>query len=90
MKNRFYELSGRTKELQLDFWNYYKVLESGQILILGIGTFFLVAFSIHALIQGDISVGTFAFLYTTFGTLLEPLSAFVYGIPKPLPGYSGF
>ena len=80
IKNRFNQLSEMTKQLQLDFWNYYKILESGQIAILGLGTFFLIYFSIHSLIAGTISIGTFVFIYTTFGTLLSPLSSFVYGI----------
>jgi ATP-binding cassette, subfamily B, heavy metal transporter len=80
IKNRFNKLSEMTKQLQLDFWNYYKMLESGQIAILGLGAFFLVYFSIQSLIAGAISIGTFVFIYTTFGTLLGPLSSFVYGI----------
>ncbi len=80
VKNRFNKLSEMTKQLQLDFWNYYKMLESGQISILGLGAFFLVYFSVQSLMAGAISIGTFVFIYTTFGTLLGPLSSFVYGI----------
>ncbi len=80
IKNRFNQLSEMTKQLQLDFWNYYKILESGQIGILGLGTFFLIYFSVHSLIEGTISIGTFVFIYTTFGTLVSHLSGFVYGI----------
>ncbi|HTC21027.1 MAG TPA: ABC transporter ATP-binding protein [bacterium] len=80
IKKRFNELSDKTKQLQLDFWNYFKLLESGQIAILGLGTFFLVYFSIHSVLAGAITIGTFVFIYTAFGALLSPLSSFVYGI----------
>ena len=80
VKNRFVELSGKTKELQLDFWNYYKLLEAGQIFILGIGTFFLIALSVRDLTAGTMGIGTFVFIFTTFGTLQGPLSGFVFGI----------
>lgn len=80
VKTRFGELSEKTKELQLDFWNYYKLLESGQLLIVGLGTFFLILLSIQSFVAGKITIGTFVFIFTTFGTLLSPLSSFVYGI----------
>ncbi len=77
---RFWEISEKTKELQLNFWNYYKTLESGQLLIVGLGTFFLIFFSIHSFVSGNVTVGTFVFIFTAFGSLLSPLSGFVHGI----------
>jgi ATP-binding cassette subfamily B protein len=79
-RERFAVLSEKTKDLQLEFWNYFKLLESGQILILGLGSFFLIFFSIQGLIAGRMGVGTFVFIFTTFGSLLGPLYGFVYGI----------
>jgi ATP-binding cassette subfamily B protein len=79
-RDRFAALSGKTKEYQLEFWNYFKLMESGQILILGVGTFFLIYFSIQGLVAGRMGVGTFVFIFTTFGSLLGPLYGFVYGI----------
>jgi len=78
--SRFNEISEKTKELQLNFWNHYKTLESGQLLIVGLGTFFLIFFSIQSFTAGRITVGTFVFIFTTFGSLLSPLSGFVHGI----------
>jgi ATP-binding cassette, subfamily B, heavy metal transporter len=80
VKNRFAELSGKTKELQLDFWNYYKLLEAGQLLILGLGTFFLIYYSVREIMSGNMGIGTFVFIFTTFGTLVAHLSGFVFGI----------
>ncbi len=77
---RFWEISQKTKELQLNFWNHYRTLESGKLLIVGLGTFFLIFFSIQSFISGAITVGTFVFIFTAFGLLLNPLSSFVYGI----------
>ena len=80
VQNRYAALSGKTKELQLDFWNSYKLMESGQLLILGLGTFFLILFSLRDLTAGRIGTGTFVFIFTTFGSLMGPLSGFVFGI----------
>jgi len=80
VKNRFSALSGKTRELQLDFWNSYKVMESGQLLILGLGTFFLIYFSLQDLTSGRIGTGTFVFIFTVYGSLMGPLSGFVFGI----------
>ncbi len=80
VKNRYAALSGKTKELQLDFWNSYKLMESGQLLILGLGSFFLIFFSLRDLTAGRIGNGTFVFIFTTYGSLMAPLSGFVFGI----------
>jgi ATP-binding cassette subfamily B protein len=80
VQTRFHALSAKTKELQLDFWNYFKLLESGQLIILGLGSFFLIYFSIRGLLTGGMGIGTFVFVFTTFVTLLGPLSSFVFGI----------
>ena len=80
VKNRFSALSGKTREFQLDFWNSYKVMESGQLLILGLGTFFLIYFSLQDLTSGRIGTGTFVFIFTVYGSLMGPLSGFVFGI----------
>ncbi|HXL72291.1 MAG TPA: ABC transporter ATP-binding protein, partial [bacterium] len=78
--SRFWEISEKTRELQLDFWNHYRTLESGQLLIVGLGVFFLVFFSIRSFVSGNITVGTFVFIFTSFTSLLSPLSGFVQGI----------
>jgi ATP-binding cassette subfamily B protein len=80
VQNRYAALSEKTKELQLDFWNSYKLMESGQLLILGLGTFFLILFSLRDLIAGRIGTGTFVFIFITYGSLMGPLSGFVFGI----------
>jgi ATP-binding cassette subfamily B protein len=79
-QGRFYEISDRARTLQLSFWDYYKTLEAGQVLIIGLGTFALIGLSMRSFIEGQITIGTFVFLFTTFGTLLQPLSGFVMGI----------
>jgi ATP-binding cassette subfamily B protein len=80
VQNRYAALSQKTKELQLDFWNSYKLMESGQLLILGLGIFFLILFSLQDLTAGRIGTGTFVFIFTVFGSLMGPLSGFVFGI----------
>lgn len=80
VQGRFYDLSARTQELQLDFWDHFKLMEGGQLFIVGIGAFALIYLSIQSLVAGTIGIGTFVFLFTTYGTLMQPLSGFVMGI----------
>src|SRR5579871_700459 len=80
MEGRFFDISEKTRELQQHFWDQYKVSESGQYFIVGIGTFFLIYFSMGDIKAKTLSMGGFVFVFTQFGTLLQYLSGFVMGI----------
>jgi ATP-binding cassette subfamily B protein len=80
IKNKFAKLVETTKQKFLKNWDYYKWTASGQGLILGIGTLFLVYFPVKSFLAGNLSLGTLTFIYTTFGVLSESLFSFVYGL----------
>jgi len=80
VQNRFFDISDKTRQLQLGFWNQFKPLEAGQFFIVGMGTLSLIYISLQGVRAGALSIGTFAFLYTTYFSLLDPLSGFVMGI----------
>lgn len=80
IKKRYFKLSEKTKLSALRHWQYFRWLDSGQSIILGIGTFFLVYFPLLRFLDGEITLGTLAFIYTVFGNLMGPLVGFVYGI----------
>lgn len=80
VKSKFRNLSETTKEKTVRFWNYFRWMDAIQALILSIGTFLLVYFTITGFIDGEYSLGTLVFIYTIFATLVGYLFGFVNGI----------
>jgi len=80
IKEKFIRLAKKTRGSFLENWNHYRIMSAGQSLILGLGTFALVYFSVLKLIAGEISVGTIVFIYSVYLGLLGSLFGFVHGI----------
>ncbi len=80
IKKKFSKLVNTTREALFQTWNFYKIMETGQVAILGIGTFLLMFFSLRKLLAGEITLGSVSFIYTAFIGLTGPLFGFVYGI----------
>ncbi len=80
IKNRFAKVATDTKLKRLRFWNFGVYFNSGQSLIVAIGGFFIVYFSLLKFLEGNMTIGTLAFIYTIYGSLLENLFGFVSGI----------
>lgn len=80
IEHKFENITKNTKIAVLNNWNYFRWLDSGQALILGLGTFFLIYFSMIKFLHGDITIGTLVFIYTAYLNLLNPLFAFVRGM----------
>jgi len=80
IKKKFLNISKKTREAFLKNWNYYRLISTGQLIILGIGTFFLIYYSILDVLSGEMTLGTLTFIYSVYGRLLGPLYGFVYGI----------
>jgi ATP-binding cassette subfamily B protein len=80
IKEKFSDLAQKTKEAFLKNWNYYRLSGAGQTLILGLGTLSLVTVSVIRFLHGHITIGTLAFIYSVYGSLLGSLFGFVYGI----------
>jgi ATP-binding cassette subfamily B protein len=78
--SRFKRLSEKTYRAALRFWDYFIYLSGGQQFILGVGTFFVLYFPVRALINGSLSVGTLAFIYTSYLSVTGFLFSFVHGI----------
>lgn len=72
-------LAKDARDKMLVYDGYFRTLEAGQIFILAIGSFFVVFFPILRFLQGEITVGTLAFIYTAYGGLLIPLYGFIWG-----------
>ena len=80
IKRRFEEITKNTRLAFLKNWDYYRWLESGQALILGVGTFFVIYFPLTKFLNNGLSLGTLTFIYTVYGSLLGNLFGFVHGI----------
>jgi ATP-binding cassette subfamily B protein len=77
---KYRQLSSKTKNSQLAFWNYFRGTSAGQGFILSVGTLTLLYFSISSFLENQISLGTLAFVYTTYLGLIGPMFGFVNGI----------
>ena len=80
IKKRFFFFTSETRDSQIRNWDYYKWTSAGQSLILGLGTIFIIYFSIRGFLAGNMTLGTLTFIYTTYGGLIGPLFGFVHGI----------
>ncbi len=80
IKLRFLNLTEKTKQAQLDVDKYYKWMRLGETLILSLGTFLILFFSIIGFLKGNLSIGTLTFIYISFGALIKPMYMFIHGI----------
>ncbi len=80
IKSIYRKFAVKTRNALLKNWNYFRWLDSGQLLILGIGLVLLVWFSVTRFIAEDITIGTMVFLFTVFNNLFGPLFGFVHGM----------
>ena len=80
IKSRFRKLSENTKNTAIKFWDYFRWLETGQGLILGLGILLLIYFPILKFLDGQLTLGTLVFIYTMYGNVVATLFSFVHGI----------
>jgi ATP-binding cassette subfamily B protein len=80
IKNRFSNLSTDTQRKIIKFWDYQTYFRIVNTLILGIGTLLLFYFPLVKLMNGEMDVGTVAFIYTVYLGLMGPLFGFVHGV----------
>jgi ABC-type transport system involved in Fe-S cluster assembly fused permease/ATPase subunit len=80
IKRIFGKIVERTRIAAIKNWNYFRWLDAGQALLIGIATFLIVYFPILKFLDGEITLGTLVFIYTVFGNLMGPIFGFVWGI----------
>ncbi|MFA6089223.1 MAG: ABC transporter ATP-binding protein [Candidatus Woesearchaeota archaeon] len=80
IKKEFSNITDNTRKTTIEFWDWYRWLFFGQAVILGIGTFFIIYFPLMNFLAGTTTLGTLLFIYTVFGTLLNPLYDFSRGM----------
>lgn len=80
ISKKFSSLTNTTRKNAMKYWGYFRWFDAGQILILGLGLFFLVYFPLMEFLDGSISLGTLVFIFTVFGNVAGPMFGFVYGM----------
>ena len=80
IKNKFSAISEKTRRAMLRNWNYYRFINAGQSLIIGLGTFAIVYFPLKDFLADEITLGTLVFVYTVFANILDPMYSFTYGL----------
>lgn len=90
VKRKFAKVAEYVRYSLLKHWDYFRFLDSGQSLILGVGTFLLLYFPLKGMIAGTLTLGTMVFIYTAYTTLMESLFGFVQGIRNLYWSMAGF
>ena len=80
VKKRFHKLTQESRDAFHTFWSFFKYLDVGQSLILGIGVFLLIYFPMISFLAGEITIGAIVFIYTIYGNIISVLFGFVHGI----------
>jgi len=80
INQKFRRFAEKTRNAFMAHWGYFRWLDLGQELILGIGTILILLFPLIRLLNGDLSVGTIVFIYTVYGQVIGPMFGFVWGI----------
>lgn len=80
ISKKYYSLASETKRLFVKLWDYGTWFSVGQSFILGVGTFFLIYFPLLDFLNGQSTLGSLAFIYTSYLVLMTPLYGFVYSI----------
>ena len=77
---KYFQLSEESKKNHIKNWDYFRWLAFGQNLILIFGTFAIIYFPLIKLLNGQITIGTLAFIYTTYLGMTGYMYMFVNGI----------
>ncbi len=80
ISNKYKRLSAETKNKTLLAWDAWRKVSAGQSLILGSGTLILMILAFKKFINGEMSIGTLTFIYTTYISIMGPLFGFMHGV----------
>ncbi len=80
IESRYKKLSEDTKKIELKLWNYFSWMSGGQTLILAVGTFLVVFFSLRNFFSHTISLGTLTYVYTIYLSLTGGMYNLIQGV----------
>jgi ATP-binding cassette subfamily B protein len=78
----FVEFASKTKSGFIKNWDFDRWTEAGQTFIIGAGIMLLLYFPLIKFLNGEISIGTIAFIYTVYLNIAEPLGMFIWGMRR--------
>ena len=61
-------------------WGYWRWIDSGQTLIIGMGTLLVLYFSLSKFLRGEMTIGTIVFIYAIYGSMMGYMFGFIHGI----------
>lgn len=82
INSMFRKVSTNSMKKLVEFWDYYATMDFGFIVVLGAGTIALMYFTLNKLLIGELSVGSFVFVYTSYLGLIMPLFEFMWGVRR--------
>jgi ATP-binding cassette subfamily B protein len=80
IETRYKKLSEDTRKIELKQWDYFNWMSGGQVLILSIGTFFVVFFPLMSFLHKGISIGTLTYIYTVYLSLTGGMYNLIQGV----------
>lgn len=80
IEGKYEKFSEETKKAQVNNWDYYRWMISGQNIIISLGTFLIIFFPLMRFLNGDITLGTLSFVYTIYLSLMNSMFGFIHGI----------
>jgi len=78
----FGNLSQHSSKMLVTSWDYESFVEIGQSLIMGVGVAFLLYFPLVKFLDGGLSIGSLAFIYTVYLNIGYPMFGFIFGIRR--------
>ncbi len=90
IKDIYFMLGNTTRKKQLRFWNFSKWLATGHNIIIDFFTIIIIALAIIRLINGEITIGTVAFIYTIYSSISYVLSDFTWRMRDLYSGITDF
>ncbi len=80
VKNKYTSIAEKTKATMFKQWQVYRWISSGEGLITGVGGLGVLFLTINSFLKGTITLGTVAFAWALYGTLIETLRVFMDGL----------
>ncbi|MFA5931626.1 MAG: ABC transporter ATP-binding protein [archaeon] len=80
--NSFSTLANTTGTKFIKSWDFERWVPFGQSLIFGAGLIILISIPLFRFVQGEISIGTLAFVYMVFFNVTDPLTGFIWGLRR--------
>lgn len=77
--NKYLSYADDTKNTAIKSWDMWKISSSLQGLVLGLGTAALIFFSFKSFANGNITLGTLSFIYSTYFGITRSMFGFIFG-----------